>query len=56
MHGCDFTRTDLRGSDLSSLDPRTVVLDGALIDVDQSVVIARGLGLDVRPDEDPSKG
>ena len=40
---------DLRGSDLSTLDPRTVTLKDARIDVTQAMVVAAALGLDVRP-------
>ena len=41
-------RCDLRGSDLSSLDPLTVELGGAIIDPDQAVSVASALGLEVR--------
>ena len=44
----DLTRCDLRGSDLSSLDPLEVQLNGAIIDWNQAVVVAANLGLDVR--------
>jgi uncharacterized protein YjbI with pentapeptide repeats len=47
-------RCDLRGSDLSSLDPLTVSLAGAVIDLAQAAAIASALGLDVRADELPS--
>jgi fluoroquinolone resistance protein len=43
VSGCD-----LRGSDVSSLDPMTVLLAGAVVDWEQAVMIARNLGLDVR--------
>lgn len=50
LHSADFTGCDLRGSDLSALDPSTVQLRGALINMDQAVVIATAMGLDVRYD------
>jgi uncharacterized protein YjbI with pentapeptide repeats len=50
LEKANFVRCDLRGSDLSSLDPLTVELKGALINADQACVIAVNLGLDVRPD------
>jgi hypothetical protein len=39
---------------LSSLDPLTVTLAGAIIDLNQAATIAAALGLDVRADELPS--
>jgi fluoroquinolone resistance protein len=39
---------DLRGSDLTSLDPRTCEIAGAVIDGDQAVVLALALGFTVR--------
>ena len=50
LDGADFTDCDLRGSDLSTLDPGTVRLAGAIIDVQQALTIAQALGLDVRAD------
>lgn len=44
----DLTGCDLRGSDLSAVDPGAVQLRGAVITGDQAVVLAFGLGLDVR--------
>jgi hypothetical protein len=38
------------GSDLSAVDPRTVDLAGAQVDVTQAVVLVTTSGLDVRPD------
>ena len=49
LHGANFTRCDLRGSDLSALEPENVTLTGAIITIDQTLAIARNLGLDVRP-------
>jgi fluoroquinolone resistance protein len=52
LHKADFSRCDLRGSDLSSLlDPDGQLLRGAIVTLDQAIVIAEALGLDVRPDE-----
>lgn len=50
LHNARLTDCDLRGSDLSALDPSTVELRGALITMDQAVVIATAMGLDVRYD------
>jgi uncharacterized protein YjbI with pentapeptide repeats len=49
MQRADFSGCDLRGSDLSTLDPLTVDLKNAIIDLPQAIVIATSLGLDVRP-------
>ena len=46
----DLTRCDLRGSDLSALDPNGVELARAIVDWEQAIVLARNLGLDVRPE------
>ena len=48
LHAADFTACDLRGSDLSAIDPTVVHLRDAIITIDQTVVIAQALGLDVR--------
>lgn len=48
FHRADFTECDLRGSDLSNLDPLTVELARAIITIDQAVTIAEALKLDVR--------
>ncbi|OCP08353.1 MULTISPECIES: pentapeptide repeat-containing protein [unclassified Ensifer] len=48
LHGADFTACDLRGSDLSAIDPENVRLKEAIITIDQTIVIAEALGLDVR--------
>jgi uncharacterized protein YjbI with pentapeptide repeats len=44
----DASSCDLRGSDLGSLDPRSVELRRAIVDWQQAAVIAANLGLDVR--------
>jgi fluoroquinolone resistance protein len=49
MVSADFTRADLRGTDLSALDPATTEIRHAIITADQAVVVAMALGLDVRP-------
>jgi uncharacterized protein YjbI with pentapeptide repeats len=46
----DLRECDLRGSDLSAVDPRQALLAGAVITPDQALVLALGLGLDVRSD------
>jgi uncharacterized protein YjbI with pentapeptide repeats len=48
LHGAKLTRCDLRGSDLSALDPGAVELQGAIVTMEQALVIAAALGLDVR--------
>jgi fluoroquinolone resistance protein len=53
--GVDLSETtgdgaDLRGSDLTAVDPRRTELAGARIDVTQAVVLVTALGPDVRPD------
>ena len=48
LHGADLSRCDLRGSDLSGLQPESVEMRGAVITIDQTIVIAEALGLDVR--------
>jgi fluoroquinolone resistance protein len=52
-HRADLTGADLRGTDLSSLEPATAQLRGAKVDLRQAVVVAGNLGLDIRPDDDP---
>jgi uncharacterized protein YjbI with pentapeptide repeats len=53
LHQAQMTRCDLRGSDISAVDPMNVDLNRAIIDVDQAVVIAASLGIDVRPGVKP---
>ena len=48
LHSSDFTGCDLRGSDLSALEPEHVRLKGAIITIDQTIVVAEALGLEVR--------
>jgi len=48
LHGADFTTCDLRGSDLTAFDPENLRLKDAIITIDQSIIIAEALGLDVR--------
>ncbi|MFC3552170.1 pentapeptide repeat-containing protein [Lysobacter cavernae] len=48
LHSVDFSGCDLRGSDLSALEPENVRLKEAIITIDQTIVIAEALGLDVR--------
>src|SRR5664279_702729 len=45
-HGAGLSRADLRGSDLSTLDPMTTKVRGAVIDLQQAVVPAGALGLE----------
>lgn len=48
LHSADLSRCDLRGSDLSALEPQNVNIRGAIITIDQTIIIAEALGLDVR--------
>jgi fluoroquinolone resistance protein len=49
MQRADFSGCDLRGSDLSTLDPLTVDLKGTIVDLPQAIVITTSLGLEVHP-------
>lgn len=48
LHSADFSECDLRGSDLSSLEPENVQLKGAIITIDQTIIVAQALGFEVR--------
>lgn len=48
LHSADFSNCDLRGSDLSALEPANTQIHGAIITIDQTIIVARALGLDVR--------
>jgi uncharacterized protein YjbI with pentapeptide repeats len=48
LHGADFSGCDLRGSDLGALEPATARLKGAIITIDQTIVVAEALGFDIR--------
>lgn len=50
LHSADFSECDLRGSDLSSLEPENVQLKGAIITIDQTIIVAQALGFEVRVD------
>lgn len=52
LHRADFSLCDLRGSDLSSLDPEETEIRGAIVSLDQAIVIAEALGLDIRADDE----
>ena len=43
-----FDNCDLRGSDLSAMDPRSTRLNGAVIDPRQAMELAGALGLRIR--------
>ena len=51
LHRADFSSCDLRGSDLSSLDPKETEISGAIVSLDQAIVIASALGLDIRVED-----
>lgn len=53
LHGANLSGCDLRGSDLSALDPTNAELRGAVVGLDQAIVLATNLGLDVRADDPP---
>lgn len=44
----DLRGCDLRRSTLNALSPQRTLLEGAIITIDQTIMIAEGLGLDVR--------
>ena len=44
LRGADLSGCDLRGSDLGSLEPESVRLRGAIITIDQTIVIAERWG------------
>lgn len=48
LHRANFSRCDLRGSDISSIEPGNVDLKGAIVTIEQTVMIAEALGLIVR--------
>ena len=48
LHRAELADRNLRGSDLSSVEPRAMDLRGAIITIDQALVIAHAPGLDVR--------
>ncbi|MBB5872447.1 uncharacterized protein YjbI with pentapeptide repeats [Allocatelliglobosispora scoriae] len=48
LHSAKFGGCDLRGSDLTALDPTLVELRGAVINSDQAIIIAQALGLEIR--------
>jgi fluoroquinolone resistance protein len=48
LHSAQLSRCDLRGSNLVSLDPETAEIKGAIVTLDQAIVIAAALGLDIR--------
>ena len=45
LDGADLRRATLRGSDLSAVDPRTAMLEGAVVDPAQAVTLAEALGV-----------
>ena len=51
LHKADFSECDLRRSDLGSLDPETTEIRGAIVTLEQAIVIASALGLDIRADD-----
>jgi fluoroquinolone resistance protein len=42
-----LAKADLRGSDLSALDPRSCDVAGAIIDAEQAVMLALALGFTI---------
>ena len=48
IDGVRMRSVDLRGSDLSALDPRQVELRGAVVTYEQALALAAALGLDIR--------
>lgn len=50
LHNAKLDRCDLRGSDVTAIDPWNVTLRAAVITWEQAVVLAAAMGLDVRPE------
>ena len=50
LHSANLSRADLRGSDVSAIDPAESTITGAIIDVQQALTFAEALGLIVRDD------
>jgi fluoroquinolone resistance protein len=48
LHNAKFGNAELRGSDLSAVDPFDVGLSGATISPEQATVLVTSLGLNVR--------
>ena len=48
LHGASFVKADLRGSDLSTLDPSVTAVRDAVINAEQAIGIAQALGLQIR--------
>ena len=48
LNGAVLTECDLRGSELAGIEPESVSLRGAIVTVEQAVVIVEALGLEVR--------
>ena len=48
LHAVKLPRADLRGSDLSALDPVNAELAGAIVSPEQAAVLVTSLGLRVR--------
>jgi fluoroquinolone resistance protein len=48
FHNAKFAKADLRGSDLSAVDPFNVELAGAIVSSEQATVLVTSLGLNVR--------
>ena len=46
----NFDKCDLRGSDISSIDPWSASLNATIITWEQAAVLAMAMGLDVRAD------
>lgn len=50
LHGADLSVRDLRGSDLSSLEPAKVDLPAAGMTIALAIDLTAALGLDVQPE------
>ena len=48
LTGAVLTECDLRGSELAGIEPESVSLRGAIVTVEQAVVLVEAMGLDVR--------
>ncbi|MFH8977028.1 pentapeptide repeat-containing protein [Streptomyces sp. NPDC017890] len=47
LHSANLIRCDLRGSDLSALDPLTVQLGQATVSLEQAAVLVTAMGVNV---------
>jgi uncharacterized protein YjbI with pentapeptide repeats len=49
LRGINLNRCDLRGSDLTALDPAMAEVAGAIILAEQAAIVAQALGFQLQP-------